>query len=107
EEFVMQDVPDQIPETVRTEESSAKESKMQIALWQAAMAGDCYAIRMLVMEGVDLEARDAQGRTAFNIATQYNQQNALKTLLAAREMKRMAKIGDLPDSNFFRKFAQK
>lgn len=103
----MQDVPEQTMDDAETQVVSAKETKMQIALWQAAMTGDCYAIRMLVMEGVDLEARDGQGRTAFNIATQYNQQNALKTLLAAREMKRMAKMGDLPDSNFFRKFTQK
>ena len=75
-------------------------------LWQAARKGDCYAIRVLVINGADLEARDLEGRTAINIATQYSQQEALKTLLAAREMKRMAKLGDLPDTKFFRKFSK-
>lgn len=76
-------------------------------LREAAQSGDCYIIRMLVMDGVDLEARDASGRTALNIATQYNQAQAIKTLLAAKEMRRMAKLGDLPDTAFFRKFAPK
>ncbi len=84
----------------------AKAAKEKI-LRDAAMAGDCYIIRTLVMEGVDLEARDEQGRTALNIATQYNQADAIKTILAAREMRRMAKLGDLPDTKFFRKFAAK
>jgi hypothetical protein len=74
------------------------------ALWHAAKNGDCYAIRLLVMDGVDIDARDAQGRTAINIATQYNQRDALKTLLAGKEMRRMAKLGELPNSVFFDKF---
>ena len=74
------------------------------SLRAAAKAGDCHVIRVLVMEGVDLDARDEQGRTALNIATQYNQKNAIKTLLAAREMRRMAMRGELPDTQFFSKF---
>lgn len=74
------------------------------ALWHAARSGDCYAIRLLIMDGVDIDARDAQGRTAINIATQYNQKDALKTLLAGKEMRRMAKLGELPSSVFFDKF---
>lgn len=75
-------------------------------LWGAARKGDCYKIRLLVMDGVDLDARDAQGRTAINIAAQYNQQQAMKTLLAAKEMRYMAQIGDLPQTKFFSKFAK-
>lgn len=74
------------------------------ALWHAAKSGDCYAIRLLIMDGVDIDARDVQGRTAINIATQYSQQAALKTLLAGKEMRRMAKLGELPSSVFFDKF---
>lgn len=76
------------------------------ALWMAARNGDCYKIRVLVMQGVDLEARDSQGRTALNIATQYNMGEAIKTLRAAKEMKAMAKFGELPDTKFFQKFTK-
>lgn len=78
----------------------------ELALWSAAKSGDCPRIRVLVLDGVDLDARDAQGRTAINIATQYNRHDALKTLLAAREMRRMAALGELPRTRFFAKFAK-
>lgn len=78
----------------------------EIALWAAAQTGNCQRIRLLVMEGVDLNARDAEGRTAINIATQYSQHAALKTLLAAREMRRMAASGELPKTRFFARFAK-
>ena len=102
----MTDIPEQtltapapaVPE--KNTESGLKEK----ALWMAAKEGDCYAIRLLVMDGVDLDARDPQGRTAINIATQYNQKQALKTLLAGKEMRRLANVGDLPQSAFFEKF---
>lgn len=81
-------------------------STQEQALFIAVRAGDCAKIRMLVMDGVDLDARDPMGRTAINIATQYSQQNALKTLLAAREMRRMAALGELPKSSFYNKFAK-
>lgn len=105
ERLDMQDVPDQTIEPAA--KAPAAPGKMEAALWRAALDGDCYAIRVLVMEGADLEARDSQGRTAINIATQYDRKEALKTLLAAREMKRMAMLGDLPDTSFFRKFGRK
>lgn len=76
------------------------------ALWRAARDGDCYKIRVLVIEGVDLDARDSQGRTALNIATQYNMGEAIKTLRAAKEMQAMAKFGELPDTAFFQKFTR-
>ncbi len=76
-------------------------------LWEASRKGDCPAIRMAVMAGADIDSRDMDGRTAINIATQYNQQDALKTLLAAKEMKRMAALGDLPNTKFFQKITGK
>lgn len=111
-EDAMKDIPEQKPQAAAPQEASGKPapvfSPAKIAkermLREAAMAGDCYIIRNLVMDGVDLEARDASGRTALNIATQYNQKEAIKTLLAAREMRRMAQIGELPDTAFFRRF---
>lgn len=112
---VMDDIPEQQQPAAAQTPAPAKEqavfSPAKIAkermLREAAQAGDCYIIRMLVMDGVDLDARDGAGRTALNIATQYNQAQAIKTLLAAKEMRRMAKMGDLPDTAFFRKFAPK
>lgn len=76
-------------------------------LWRAAKAGDCGAIRILVMDGVDLDARDEEGRTALNIATQYGQHEVIKTLLAAKEMRSLAVRGVLPDTPFFNKFKRK
>lgn len=93
------------PRTIKTEEKQ-KTVSLEAVLWAAALKGDSPMIRKLVMEGVDLDARDDQGRTALNIAMQYNNTDAIKTLMAAKEMRRMAKVGDLPDSKFFRKFSK-
>lgn len=108
------DIPEQqtvVAQTPAPKQEQAIYSPAKIAkermLREAAQGGDCYIIRMLVMDGVDLDARDASGRTALNIATQYNQAQAIKTILAAKEMRRMAKLGDLPDTAFFRKFSPK
>jgi hypothetical protein len=109
----MTDIPSQTDKIVlRDKPASVKatspqkmqEAAMEELLWNAAKRGDCARIRMLVMDGVDLDARDAQGRTAINIATQYNQRDVLKTLLAAKEMRRMAVLGELPQTKFFNKF---
>lgn len=98
-----QTVPEQTPGKPAPVYSPAKIAKEKM-LREAAKAGDCYIIRNLVMDGVDLESRDASGRTALNLATQYNQKEAIKTLLAAREMRRLAQIGELPDTAFYRRF---
>ena len=106
----MKDIPEQKPVDAELPPrkaapvySPAKIAKEKM-LREAAKDGDCYIIRNLVMDGVDLEARDASGRTALNIATQYNQKEAIKTLLAARGMRRLAQIGELPDTAFYRRF---
>lgn len=82
-------------------------TQTQTRLWIAAFKGDLAAIRMAVMNGADIDARDHEGRTAINIASQYGQVEALKTLLAAKEMKRMAALGQLPDTGFYKKFGTK
>lgn len=111
-EEAMKDIPEQTPESAAPQEivektapvfSPAKIAKERM-LREAAMVGDCYIIRNLVMDGVDLDVRDASGRTALNIAMQYNRKEAIKTLLAAREMRRLSQIGELPDTAFFRRF---
>jgi hypothetical protein len=114
-EEAMKDIPEQKPQAAAPQEPSGKPATVfrpaKIAkewmLREAAMTGDCYIIRNLVMDGVDLDARDASGRTALNIATQYNRKEAIKTLLAAREMRRMAQTGELPDTGFYGRFKQK
>ena len=69
------------------------QNDMQKALWDAAKKGDKEKIRMLVVAGADVTAEDAEGRTALNIASQYGQADAYKTLLAAREMQELMKAG--------------
>lgn len=70
---------------------------LQEKLWAAAEQGDCGAIRRLVMKGVDIEAKDKLGRTAFNIATQYGHSNAAMTILAAKELKYIMALGFEPE----------
>lgn len=65
----------------------------QERLWQAAAQGDKATIRALVFDDIDFEARDAEDRTAFNIATQYGHHDAAKTILAAKQMKAMQLMG--------------
>ncbi len=86
-----------------SKKSFATDITKETALWVAAQNGDCHKIRLLVLEGADLDVRDSYGRTAINIAMQYNQKDAIKTLMAAKEMRKMAKDGALPNMNFFRK----
>jgi ankyrin repeat protein len=65
----------------------------QEKLWRAAASGDMAAIRGLVFENVDFDARDDEDRTAFNIATQAGHAEAARTLLAAKEMRSMMALG--------------
>ncbi len=105
DKIVLKDKPASVRAThPQKAEVNARAHVMEQALWMAAKNGDCPKIRVLVMEGVDLEARDPQGRTAINIATQYNRRDALKTLLAAKEMRYMASLGELPKTTFYKKF---
>ena len=73
---------------------------MEELLRAAAREGDCYTIRRLVLAGADIEAKDEQGFSAINYAAQYKQTSAMKTLLAAKDMKAYAQKGAMPD-NFF------
>ena len=52
-------------------------------LFAAAHNGDVSAIRRLVAEGADLEARDAKGRTAAHVAAFASHDDALRTLAEA------------------------
>lgn len=65
----------------------------QEKLFQAAAKGDKAVIRSLAFDEIDFDARDAQDRTAFNIATQYGHHDAAQTILAAKQMKAMQKMG--------------
>lgn len=69
------------------------QDEMQKALWFAAQKGDKERIRMLIVAGADVTAQDDLGRTALNIASQYGQADAYKTLLAAREMQELMRAG--------------
>jgi uncharacterized protein len=52
-------------------------------LLAAAHTGDASAIRQLVAEGADLDARDAHGRTAAHVAAFASHDDALRTLAEA------------------------
>lgn len=68
------------------------DKNVQEQLWIACETGDVASIRMSVIEGADVDARDAQERTALNIASQYGHVEAYKTLMAARAMARLERL---------------
>lgn len=65
---------------------------LQEQLYAAAAAGDCTAIRALALHGADLDARNKDGFTAFNLATKNNHPQAAMTILAAREFNYLKKL---------------
>jgi len=82
------------------------ETLLNQRLWSAAAAGDSKTIRMLAMGGVDIDVRNEDGFTAFNIATQHGHSDTAMTILAVREMQYARKIGVEP-AEFFQTDDQK
>lgn len=76
--------------------SQMTSEQMQQKLWDAAERGDCGTIRLLAMAGVDIEARNEDGFTAFNLATAKGHSDAAMTLIAAKEMQYARSIGEDP-----------
>lgn len=74
-------------------EYSQTEQALQEKLWQAAANGDCKTIRILAMSEVDIDARNEEGFTAFNLATQSGHADAAMAILAAREMRFARDLG--------------
>lgn len=68
-------------------------SELQEQLWLASECGDLSAIRSAVIKGADVELRDNKERNAINIASQYGHAEALQTLLAAKSMARLERLG--------------
>ncbi|HTK85823.1 MAG TPA: hypothetical protein VL625_12140 [Patescibacteria group bacterium] len=66
---------------------------MQQKLWEAAAKGDSAMIRILALGGVDIDAPNEEGFTAFSLATRNNHADTAMTILAAREMQFMRNIG--------------
>lgn len=62
-------------------------------LREAARTGDCAKIRLLVMSGADVDHRDEEGWTPFNIATSSGYAQAATTLLAARQLSYIRQLG--------------
>jgi ankyrin repeat protein len=61
--------------------------------FEAAATGDIATIRAMIVAGVDLDQRDEQERTAFNIASQRKFTDIMTTILAARQMNYLKQIG--------------
>ena len=72
--------------------------KQQERLWAAAKSGDCAEIRRAVISGADIDMKDDEDRNAFQIASQANRVDAMKTILAAKEIMNMEKMGIKPES---------
>ncbi len=78
---------------------------LQEQLWDAAARGDCRKIRILSVAGVDFDARNEDGFTPFNVATQYGHSDAAMTILAARELQYLQEMGVDPSDYFNEKGA--
>ncbi len=76
------------------------QQQMHEQLWVAAASGDCGAIRVLAMSGVDIDARNEDGFTAFNIATRHGHSDAAMTILAVREVRFAKTLGEDPATFF-------
>lgn len=76
--------------------SQAELKAKQEQLWAAAGTGDSATIRALAMEGVDVDARNPDGFTAYNLATQNGHHNTALTILAFRKMKYFGTPGLAP-----------
>ena len=57
--------------------------------FKAAAAGDLLTLRLMIVQGADLDLRDGVGRTALNLASQNQQTDAMTTLLAAKQLRYM------------------
>jgi ankyrin repeat protein len=51
---------------------------------RAVMAGDAEAVRELLLEGIDPDARDEHGQTALMLAAHHGHAAVVETLIAAR-----------------------
>jgi ankyrin repeat protein len=68
-------------------------------IWfQAAETGDLATLRAMIVDGFNVETRDDQERTAFHIASQNSQTDVMTTLLAARQMNYLRRLGVDPFS---------
>ncbi len=65
----------------------------QEQLWSAAAQGDSAAVRLLAASGLDVDARNTDGFNAFSLATQNGHTDTALTILAARELNYLKKIG--------------
>ena len=72
-------------------------------LRSAAKEGDCYTIRRLVLAGADIDSKDENGFSALNYAAAEKQLGAMKTLMAAKEMRAYADKGAVPENFFWAK----
>ncbi len=80
----------------------AETHSLEDLLRAAAKEGDCYTIRRLVLAGVDIDSKDEQGFTAINYAAHHKQTSAMKTLLAAKEMRAYADKGGVPERSLWK-----
>lgn len=62
-------------------------------LWKAAAHGDSATIRVLAMQGIDLDARDENEQTAYMLARNHNHPSTAQAIQAAREFQYLRKVG--------------
>ena len=69
------------------------QTELNQKLWDATEAGNCADIRRLIVSGADLNAKDEVGRNAFQIASHFGNSDAMTTILAAKQMLELEKMG--------------
>jgi hypothetical protein len=66
--------------------------------FQAAADGDLATVRTMIVDGFDVDCRDDQDRTAFQVAAQNMKTDVMTTILAARQMSYLRRMGVDPFS---------
>lgn len=76
----------------------ADQAILQQRLWDAAARGESDTVRMLAARAaVDLDARNEDGFTAYNLATQKGHFNTALIILAARNAVYEARLGSFSE----------
>jgi len=82
---------------MNTTQANQSGTSMQTQLLGAAAAGDAESVQKLLAKGADIEARDANGRSALLLATHHNKISIARMLIdAGADVNAMDNISDSP-----------
>jgi ankyrin repeat protein len=82
---------------MNTTQANEADTSMQAQFLSAAAAGDAASVQNLLTQGIDIETRDANGRSALLLATHHNTIDVARILIdAGADVNAMDNISDSP-----------